>query len=1158
MAIRVLIINRQLAFAVSLKQALERTGAFDVHPFTTANAALEYLQNHPQDVALVDFTSIGTDGANVIESLRRLQPTIALVTSPEQSADIMRLLRLQESIDPPYSARDVIPLLNSAVAAMSPSGATRVFDEPSSNSAPTQENPTKASPADTSPARPRPLRPGEISPEELRPYMYSSDVFKKRTEGFASETSEDDLPPQPPTTGALHEPQVVPDARRPGEFMTDELAAPSTDVFHGDSPREEEEPPLERSNRRRGAYTTENLQPPTTDVFRDLTPPAPVEPLRPGEYSEQDLLNLALNRGIETDDAARPRPGEMLTGDLDQYRVSTDIFKEGDGGTSSITQEDAAAMWEQLTRDGQPTQTALESALQGMGAAFDFEDDAPPPTNTDNLIAQARDSYFELPPEVIPPIEPVSKTDVLLARAEEAEFTADEASDFGGAWDFPDAAEGAPSDKPDTETLKTSKKPTDPLPPGVMEQILSSDSLDEQYGIDALTRGEDWKDLVTGDLPPRLNNTEELLARYQMPFDEAQPAPTDDEGDFRFEGDADAFQPPISPEQLAANWGQTVNLEDEPAQTSGTVVLTEYGDDPDAGVRQLEAIADEIRRTRETKSLAPEPMMERADEVFKRLAAEEPPVPDALDEGGTVGDLYAGVNDASFKNVLQILRGEEIPADAQQSALPAPLDEQPIITQGEIEEIFSSFGRTERDMGDDGDGGISSAQVILETALDESTPMDAFSLPALIASIERQLAQHKPSIRALPSWRSGDEDAAVGQDVFMREPAFLDAVIEQVEAEALPTLDESSAIEYGDGTTYAGEAQVELEPQNMETEWLPAAEVRPAFSDDWSLEPPIREDDTHGFTKPLDEAFIGEELPRIENEEPEFSTEFERLASFNMPGTDVGEYTPQMGMPVIQDPYLAQIALSLTQVSLEEVAAAVLTREDEVIAFAGRMGRDDIDEIGNAIGGRWDNPSAQANMRFVTSHSSGRDYMVYSRQTVNDLTLTLVFPGATSLRDIRRQGKRLAEALMAVPEPQADPRDTQTENAIDLAASAESDVRTMYTYVWLLRDPNQRLSEIVSRAIEAGITVQLQERAWSVHHLSVRDEFVYLLAEVPGEAPPYEVVRDLKRRATEIARKQNPALGKGELWADSYLVVSPGRELVEDEIQQFIQFERMM
>ena len=39
MVTTVLMIHRQLSFAISFKQALERAGAYQVHPFTAAGAA---------------------------------------------------------------------------------------------------------------------------------------------------------------------------------------------------------------------------------------------------------------------------------------------------------------------------------------------------------------------------------------------------------------------------------------------------------------------------------------------------------------------------------------------------------------------------------------------------------------------------------------------------------------------------------------------------------------------------------------------------------------------------------------------------------------------------------------------------------------------------------------------------------------------------------------------------------------------------------------------------------------------------------------------------------------------------------------------------------------------------------------------------------------
>ena len=57
--------------------------------------------------------------------------------------------------------------------------------------------------------------------------------------------------------------------------------------------------------------------------------------------------------------------------------------------------------------------------------------------------------------------------------------------------------------------------------------------------------------------------------------------------------------------------------------------------------------------------------------------------------------------------------------------------------------------------------------------------------------------------------------------------------------------------------------------------------------------------------------------------------------------------------------------------------------------------------------------------------------------------------------------------------------------------------------------------------------------------------------------PPPEIIRDLKRRSAQIAAALDPSLPASELWADSYLVVTSGQSLDDEEIQQFINFQRM-
>ena len=93
MATRLLIIHRQLDFAVIIKQALEQTGGFAVHPFTKAEAAFDFLRDHPQDIALVDFKLPGRAGPRIVQQLRALQPDIAVVVSPRLSDTDMHNLK---------------------------------------------------------------------------------------------------------------------------------------------------------------------------------------------------------------------------------------------------------------------------------------------------------------------------------------------------------------------------------------------------------------------------------------------------------------------------------------------------------------------------------------------------------------------------------------------------------------------------------------------------------------------------------------------------------------------------------------------------------------------------------------------------------------------------------------------------------------------------------------------------------------------------------------------------------------------------------------------------------------------------------------------------------------------------------------------------------
>jgi REP element-mobilizing transposase RayT len=258
------------------------------------------------------------------------------------------------------------------------------------------------------------------------------------------------------------------------------------------------------------------------------------------------------------------------------------------------------------------------------------------------------------------------------------------------------------------------------------------------------------------------------------------------------------------------------------------------------------------------------------------------------------------------------------------------------------------------------------------------------------------------------------------------------------------------------------------------------------------------------------------------------------------------------------DSDVAQLALSLTQASLELSAeATLLTHEGEIIAYAGHLSPEDIEELRAAIENDWAAHPDGARMRFVTLPSSGKDYMLYSILTRSDLTLSMIFGGLTPLRVIRKQGQILADALRAVPDVAPTPLPPPAP-APPAQAIVEAPVRVPFSFVWLLRDPDTALTDAAAQAIISGLTLQLSEQNWHIITLQVHEDFVYLLAEVPGETPPNLVMNELKRRSAEIARAQMPDVDTKRLWADSYLILTPGRELATEEILEFINFQRML
>src|SRR5690606_19345218 len=123
----------------------------------------------------------------------------------------------------------------------------------------------------------------------------------------------------------------------------------------------------------------------------------------------------------------------------------------------------------------------------------------------------------------------------------------------------------------------------------------------------------------------------------------------------------------------------------------------------------------------------------------------------------------------------------------------------------------------------------------------------------------------------------------------------------------------------------------------VETDWsIQAEETAFGEDEDWALPP-----------RDVDDWEITEETPQIS--EPPADDALQLTPVEVPPVAD----TPEEVVP--EDPYIAQLALNLTQFSLESSSeASVLTRGGEIVAFAGHLSPEEMTELRQGIGDDWD------------------------------------------------------------------------------------------------------------------------------------------------------------------------------------------------------------
>lgn len=1174
MATRVLIIHRQLVFAVTIKQALEQTGLYDVHPFTTADAAFTFLRDHPQDVAVVDYLLPGRSGARIVQQLRAIQPDLAVIISPYQPRADVEELNIQGMLDVPFSARDLIQLLR----ALDPANAdqpisTRRFDPepgPSAGQVSTRPLPEE----DLPPRRPfgttnllnkagaaaedNRAQTRDLSREEQPPAgrKLSADPSRSRadTQKFDDELRrsradtdrlKDNQPSKPGQTKRFAEewPSAMPESpastRQPG-------TPPAAPAQTRDLDDQRRPPPISEFGKTRDLDAPDAPPPAAPAQTRSLEDDRPyVPPKQSAQTRQLDRDAPPFPPGFGPADTQKlddPAPTPKSTsGRLNEILKSFEIeppFQEGDTPNVPIQDSDAVRQFLATARSLDEAE-----AFDDVLGAIDPEDAERPRSRRHADFEGLVQSMRSDEPHHNLPNRQQQMMDFILSTGMESVLQEIEKTKTGSLVAPPSMLpeEKKPKAKTPSRLIDRLAQEEPPMPTleesGTVSDLLTGINESEFRSVLSMLSGNETDPdepppppaATTREKPPgepRSRSTEPATGRQQLSEEQEDPAQI---RPVKQSSKKSRPKTPPKPPQKKQAVPDFFFHDDEPDEgaTVAQVVLSAALDDkrpPDTGPALDKLISDIENRLAEHKlNIRPLPSWNMDTTAFRAVSenarlAEPSFLPEELPPGEMIPPTLPEFDDEPQSYAVQ----------AEQQTLESfAQDDEGTFDNSYLEDTTPS--KPTRD-----------APIINEPARDDSDSALERAWAEFFAGVDAQQA-------AQDSWQAPDPDV---DDLIEEQPdeasLYQDELFEpeaEVEPAAAPDdLDWPSTPAQPD---FAPETLPEMPDEDYAERY---ADQQPDF-----IEAMLREQhsapaqDAWHDAEPAASADDAWALPSVE------ASQQSRPPAVSADDWSLSPTAPEPAAPLSEEEALvAQLALNLTQVSLELSAeATLLSKFGEIIAFAGHLSQEDMLELRQLVQDDWEAVADGARVRFITLPSSGKEYMLYSIRAQDDLTLSMIFAGATPLRIIRKQAQRLIDALQSVPEPPAPAPETA------LVVEAQPVTLTSYGFLWLLHESRETLSEAIIQALRVGLTTQLREQGWVIDSLDARDDYIYLLANIPGEKPSHQIIRDLKRRSAEIAHAQNPDITPQTLWADGYFILTPGRALTEDEIAEFIHFQRM-
>lgn len=173
-----------------------------------------------------------------------------------------------------------------------------------------------------------------------------------------------------------------------------------------------------------------------------------------------------------------------------------------------------------------------------------------------------------------------------------------------------------------------------------------------------------------------------------------------------------------------------------------------------------------------------------------------------------------------------------------------------------------------------------------------------------------------------------------------------------------------------------------------------------------NADPPPNMDEIRPWTLVPKQYYLPDLLKML-NDNP---TPYSRPTKLNSREVQIGG----TDMPWLQD--VTKAAQHLTRLTLESSAqAALITRVDDLWAYAGQLSQSAAKELAVTVTRHWDGQKGSDLLRFVRLEATKAEHMLYATCIADDVVLALVFDAETPFSTIRTQASELAHSLAISP-----------------------------------------------------------------------------------------------------------------------------------------------